>query len=336
MKDKDYYKSDRFNIFDEFIPVSRIIIIIIFVTIFILLRKISLNLSDAVNITLLMYFAYALLLLIFPKVRKHVASRWPFLLTMADTVLISLIIALTGGSESPFYIFYIMVIAIMAISYGLKYSVICSIICSISYLSVVLTINSAISYDVFIILLFFQLFAVFIGLTDETIHKSFYTMISQDSLTSLYNYQYFYKSLDNHIEKGKKHSEPVSLAVIDVDNFKIYNDKFGHLKGDRVLISIASIIKSCIRQEDIPARYGGDEFVIIFPSTDGRDADTICERIKEKVGKILVADQKDRITLSVGIASFPADGRTSAELFDSADTMLYESKQSGKNKVLHK
>jgi len=336
MKDKDYYKADRFNIFDEFIPVSRIIIIIIFVFIFIMLKKISLNLSDAVNIILSMYFIYALLLLIFPRVRKHIASRWPFILTMADTVLISLIIALTGGSESPFYIFYITVIAIMAISYGLKYSIISSIICSISYLSVVLIINSVISYDVIVILLFFHVFAVFIGLIDETIHKSFYTMISQDSLTSLYNYQYFYKSLDSHIDKGKNNITPVSLAVIDVDNFKFYNDKYGHLKGDRVLISIASIIKSCIRQEDIPARYGGDEFVIIFPSADCHDADTICERIKDKVSKILVADPKDRITLSVGIASFPADGITSAELFDSADTMLYESKQSGKNRVLHK
>lgn len=203
MKAKDYYKSDRFNIFDEFIPVSRIIIIIIFVSIFVMLKKINLNLIDAVNIILFMYFLYALLLLIFPRARKLIASRWPFVLTMTDTVLISLVIALTGGSESPFYIFYIMVIAIMAISYGLKYSVISSVICSISYLSVVLIINRFISYDVIIVLLFLQLFAVFIGLTDETIHKSFYTMISQDSLTSLYNYQYFYKSLHSHIDKGK-------------------------------------------------------------------------------------------------------------------------------------
>ena len=120
--------------------------------------------------------------------------------------------------------------------------------------------------------------------------------------------------------------------MLDLDDFKLVNDTFGHLFGDRVLTWTAELIRSTLRASDIPARYGGDEFAIILPETDGDEARRAAERILEAFReKAFVGEQRGPVPIgaSIGVATYPADGRTATELIAAADRALYRVKRDG-------
>ena len=154
-----------------------------------------------------------------------------------------------------------------------------------------------------------------------------------DPLTELYNRWVFEEEVQSLI-KGKS---KFSLLLFDLDDFKRVNDKFGHLAGDKVLKKVGKIIKESIRHTDIPCRYGGEEFVIIFKELSKKDAYIISERIREKIEQQLFRfnEQHFTVTISGGIASYPEDGNILDEVIKKADEILYkECKKSGKNKVI--
>ncbi|MDP2929714.1 MAG: diguanylate cyclase [Candidatus Omnitrophota bacterium] len=169
-------------------------------------------------------------------------------------------------------------------------------------------------------------------LYEETVYLS-----NIDWLTKLWNYGRFQQLLTVEIEKSKIHSTPLCLVMIDVDNFKNYNDTHGHLKGDEALRNIASIFHDKSRRCDPVARYGGEEFAIIMPNTIKDNARLFSERLRSEVEKFYAEDTAiipdKRLTISAGIAAYPEDALTKNELISTADAALYQAKHSGKNRV---
>jgi len=159
-----------------------------------------------------------------------------------------------------------------------------------------------------------------------------------DSLTGIYNRRFFDEALESEIEKGVRQNMPLVLAMMDIDDFKSYNDCNGHQQGDKALVKIANMFKSVCRSYDIVARYGGEEFAIIFPGARKEHGVGLGNRIVKEVeaahfqGEHLVPSGS--LTVSAGVACFPEHADKAQDLIRYADQALYLAKHSGKNTVL--
>lgn len=161
-------------------------------------------------------------------------------------------------------------------------------------------------------------------------------MVITDGLTGLYNYRYLRQYLEDDFLSALGEDFILSIIMMDVDCFKAYNDKYGHLEGDKLLRQLALIFKSSIRENDIAVRYGGEEFVIILPGLDASRAYQIAERIRARIESTEVladSDLEDQVTVSCGIATYPIHAKTSDELLNMADKALYRAKKLSKNTV---
>jgi diguanylate cyclase (GGDEF)-like protein/PAS domain S-box-containing protein len=158
----------------------------------------------------------------------------------------------------------------------------------------------------------------------------------RDPLTTLYNRRYLEEMLDKELAKAERKSYPVSLIMMDIDNFKSINDTYGHEAGDQVLRSLASFILTCIRLSDTACRIGGDEFVIVMPEAAIGLAYERGEKLRLGVEKRPMAEagMTGRLTISAGISVFPAHGASMEELLRSADQALYLAKSQGRNRVV--
>jgi diguanylate cyclase (GGDEF)-like protein len=156
-----------------------------------------------------------------------------------------------------------------------------------------------------------------------------------DSLTGLWNHGYFQRLLGAEIERAKATDKPMSLIMLDIDDFKIYNDKLGHQAGDKILKNLAGLLQNQSRKMDYTCRYGGEEFTIILPHTDKKEAFSIAERLRENIEKYYFNHEEilphKTLTVSLGLASFPIDGSTPSELIATSDKALYQAKHKGKN-----
>ncbi len=164
-------------------------------------------------------------------------------------------------------------------------------------------------------------------------------MATTDYLTKLQNHQAFYTCFDQLRRKSRSSSRPVSLALIDVDNFKQINDTYGHLIGDSVLHELAVVLRTNTRQSDLVARYGGEEFAILFPDTPLHVAVALGERIRSAVEShpIPTPEGPLSITVSIGLVChrFATAAESGYECLNRADQLLYEAKAGGKNQVRH-
>ncbi|MBI2609336.1 MAG: diguanylate cyclase [Deltaproteobacteria bacterium] len=158
-----------------------------------------------------------------------------------------------------------------------------------------------------------------------------------DELTGIGNHRFFQTSFEREINRAKRYGRDLSLLIIDVDHFKIYNDQNGHPKGDKVLKTIAQILSKNVREEDIVTRYGGEEFAIITPETNEIKAGELAERIRKAVEQYQFPHAhvlpEGTLTISIGVATFPKDGKTMKSLFNKADKALYVSKKQGRNQI---
>jgi diguanylate cyclase (GGDEF)-like protein len=159
-----------------------------------------------------------------------------------------------------------------------------------------------------------------------------------DSLTGLFNKRYFEERFFEELQRSDRHNLSFSLAMLDIDDFKLFNDTEGHLSGDEVLKNIANIAKESTRVIDIIARFGGEEFTIIMPQTEKDEAFFVAERIRKSTREQLSHTwryfPKEHITVTVGIATFPSDGRDMKNLIRNADKALYKGKREGKDKTV--
>ena len=156
-----------------------------------------------------------------------------------------------------------------------------------------------------------------------------------DSLTGLFNRQAFDETLEREINRARRHGLDLSILFFDLDDFKNINDSFGHQAGDEVLKTVAQVMLDEKRSEDIAARFGGEEMIMILPETDKFSALVLGERIRQKVEKAVFRfkGKKACITVSGGLASFPLNAVRSKELIKCADSALYRAKGSGKNNI---
>jgi len=164
------------------------------------------------------------------------------------------------------------------------------------------------------------------------LHERLKHAANTDALTGLHNYRYFYDRLEEEIARAERRSAPLAVAFFDLDKLKNVNDTHGHPAGNEVLRVLGLTISGQVRTEDVPARYGGDEFAIVMPDTPRDEAEKVVTRLMEILDEKMVDLANGRRIrmpdLSWGIASYPLDGRSARELVENADTRAYARKRS--------
>lgn len=165
-------------------------------------------------------------------------------------------------------------------------------------------------------------------LLSEVGQKEFYREVSiRDGLTGIYNHSHFHEVLLRAIEQCRRYKHPLSLLMIDIDNFKKYNDTYGHQSGDELLAKAATFFEKSIRIADMVFRYGGDEFAVICSETSKGGGWELAKRLLD------LETQKIPLTISIGISCFPDDADNKDDLIKKSDEMLYEAKRLGKNRI---
>jgi len=176
-----------------------------------------------------------------------------------------------------------------------------------------------------------------LALDNAHLYRSTLHLSITDGLTGLFNARYFYKRLDVEISRARRYKHDLSLFMMDIDFFKGFNDKYGHLCGDDALKHIAAILKQNSRETDTVARYGGEEFCVVLPETGAENAAVLAERIRRSVEDTPVDPGCDsppaRLTISIGIVTLPAGLSSAEELVRLADKALYRAKEDGRNRV---
>lgn len=159
---------------------------------------------------------------------------------------------------------------------------------------------------------------------------------TMDQVTGLFNRHCFFAEGAQSVNNWRRYHTPLSLILFDLDDFKQINDKYGHETGDKVLQRIAVICRGCVRDTDIPARIGGEEFAILMPSTTVNGAHVIATRIQQEIAAMSVPDQDPlvRVTASIGIVQMQDEYGELSDLLRAADKLLYEAKERGKNRVI--
>ncbi len=161
----------------------------------------------------------------------------------------------------------------------------------------------------------------------------------KDDLTGLFSRKAFLEQFSGTLAqaKGSQQETPLSLGLMDVDKFKLINDQYGHITGDNVLVAVAQVIKKQVGNEALVGRYGGDEFVILFPGVEREQAFLELEHIRQVMSRyelgVTGGSSIQGIPISAGVASFPVDGRTENELWRKADHALYRAKLGGRNQI---
>jgi diguanylate cyclase (GGDEF)-like protein len=185
---------------------------------------------------------------------------------------------------------------------------------------------------------------------DESFHEQLLESALRDGLTKLFNKRYLLDRLDGELKFARRHHTALSVLMLDLDHFKKVNDEYGHLAGDAVLVAVAGILQRAVRNEDVVARFGGEEFAIVLRAIPTADAALLGERLRRLVeqattrvaaadpGTTTIADEPPgrdlRVTVSIGVAGYPdVDAVELDALFQAADEALYRAKRDGRNRV---
>ncbi|MFW5877065.1 MAG: diguanylate cyclase [Myxococcota bacterium] len=158
----------------------------------------------------------------------------------------------------------------------------------------------------------------------------------RDELTGLYNYRYLHTRLSEEFKRAERYRDPLACAMVDIDRFKDFNDRFGHDVGDRVLAEVAARLRSGVREIDVVARYGGEEFLLVLPSTHFAGSLAVADRVWRAVGEVPfeVGETSHQVTISVGVALYPSrDVTTKDQLLKASDKALYQAKEDGRDRI---
>lgn len=287
------------------------------------------------------------------RVNREALSSLAMLQLDFDLVVLALMIFFSGGFESPllvFFVFYIVMTTFLVEHYkALKNTLAAIALVSFIFLThggwhvTSKEIASLVGFG--FILLFTYLVSAYLsqslrdneGKLRELLEK-FREQSVTDGLTGLYNQTHFFLLFNLQLERAKRYRTPLSLIIFDVDNFKNYNDSNGHIAGSAALKMVGQLTQKVFRASDILSKYGGDEFVIILPSSDKIGAFLGAERLRETVEHTVFQGGETqplgKVTLSLGIASYPEHGTTTREILDRADKAMYVAKESGRNKTV--
>jgi len=177
-----------------------------------------------------------------------------------------------------------------------------------------------------------------IALVNAQLYSRTRELSVRDELTRLYNRRHFSKTLPMELKRADRFGQPLSLLMIDIDQFKWFNDTFGHPEGDKRLCEVAGLMSGKIREVDFFARYGGEEFVVILPNTSKKDGLAVAEKLRHLVRtcpfELDCPDPEHPFTISIGLASYPVDAASPDELLTAADKALYQAKGAGRDRVV--
>ncbi|HEY3120613.1 MAG TPA: diguanylate cyclase [Vicinamibacteria bacterium] len=167
----------------------------------------------------------------------------------------------------------------------------------------------------------------------EEANRALETLAITDDLTGLYNRRHFQDTLDRDLRRGKREGTALSLLFLDLDHFKQYNDRWGHSEGDAALRRMSAAVVKSVRTSDLTFRYGGEELAVLLYSCGKDQAVEVAEKVRRAVEASSAGESGKRITVSIGVASFPEDGEAVRELVDQADAALYTAKAQGRDRV---
>jgi len=175
------------------------------------------------------------------------------------------------------------------------------------------------------------------AIDNAQLHARTRLMAITDSLTGLYNHRYFQQVFNRELNRAKRYEKPLAIIMLDVDDFKRFNDTYGHPHGDKVLAAMGDFLGEALRSSDFAFRYGGEEFIVLLPETEFDSALQVAERLRELVERrsldVLKGLAPQGVTVSVGVASFPRDGESRGDMLKRVDDLLYRAKEFGKNRV---
>ena len=256
----------------------------------------------------------------------------------------TLLVLLTGGDKSPFFFTFPLIVGGAALVVTPRVTFGLAAVASLGYLvAVTVPGNGPVTTNTVAIvginltaLVLLAYVAMVIAREQRRARDAAIRLSTIDSLTGLYNRSYFFAAVDREIARSARSNRGFCLLMMDLDELKPINDKYGHYFGDRVLRGVGDVVRNGVRRIDTAARYGGDEFVALLPETDPTGAHVLAEKVRIGVTELDISVSGVRIeaSMSVGVVSFPEDGRTSDELMISADQAMYASKRSGKNRVM--
>lgn len=302
------------------------------------------------SILLLTNIVYLMLLIVLYRIKKlswSILKSFHYFSLIFCPLTFSVIIARTGGEDSvfvAFYYFYIVVIPLSQVHFSRIET----------YLSELLIIAA---YPGFLYLLgkprntnkiFWQVgFEFLIGIAVLVFHaiirndqerlsrlsNELHFLAITDHLTGLFNRRYMQRRIAEEFEKVAKKQTGFSVAIGDIDDFKVFNDTYGHTEVDKLLTKLAEIITKNTRKTDIAARFGGEEFVILLPETTKEQACEILNRIREQFESETAKRYGRETTICFGVASYPEDALNPEGLIKRSDRALYDAKRSGKNRV---
>jgi diguanylate cyclase (GGDEF)-like protein len=176
-----------------------------------------------------------------------------------------------------------------------------------------------------------------VSIENASLHETVERQAVTDDLTGLANMRALTSILDRELERSRRFDTPLSLVMLDIDDFKRVNDSYGHQQGDEVLAQVAGVLRELSRDLDAPARYGGEELAVVLPQTDAEGAALLAERMREAVEALQVlrvgGSESLRVTASFGVASVPDTAADRDSLIAAADAALYRAKRTGKNRV---
>jgi diguanylate cyclase (GGDEF)-like protein len=273
-------------------------------------------------------------------------GRWRYPVeAVAVIAFVSLLILLTGGHQSPFFIGYLLLLAGASLWAMGAAPFMLAILASGAYL-VAINLSplapaigqealGGIAFNLVALALVSYVAAV-IGREQRNVRAAALRISRLAVLTGLHNRAYLEAAIEREVLRSARSNRPFSLLMIDLDDFKAVNDRFGHESGDRLLRATAEAIRNGIRATDVAARFGGDEFVVILPDTDLAGALRVGEKLRYDVARLALRQNGDllRSSASLGLVSYPEDGRSSGELMRRVDMAMYEAKRRGRNQLV--
>ena len=255
----------------------------------------------------------------------------------------TLLIVFTKGVESPFFFVFPLIVGGAALVVSPRVTLALAAVASLGYLIAVaaglpegeLTARTIATVSINLTALILLAYvAMVIAREQRRARDAAIRLSTVDPLTGLFNRTFFFAAVDREIARSARSGRGFCLLMMDLDELKAINDRHGHFIGDRVLRGVGEVISEGVRRIDIAARYGGDEFVALLPETEVTGAYVLAEKIRLGIAELTVPGTELRTSMSVGVVSFPDDGRTSDELMISADQAMYASKHAGKNRVM--
>ncbi len=171
---------------------------------------------------------------------------------------------------------------------------------------------------------------------EKEYHAKLFDLAARDALTGLYNKRYIFNEMENHLRIARRSGRVFSIILLDIDDFKGVNDRFGHLAGDEYLRQVAGLFVRSLREQDIAGRIGGEEFLVILPETAIDGAMQLAGRIRKNVEEFVLAHEESRVrtTISAGVCQYDREFKDTKEFVELADQAMYKAKRTEKNKVM--